>query len=238
MDKFKTFTEIVHNIVVALAAVIGGLWVLNRLKRERTDEAALEMTPTTTVSPLGAAPQTGLHLVLFTVQLTNKGKTKIEAASEYGESDYIFDDGVERLKYACSLQIRQIDDSQMPAIQSLDWFEGGPWQDVVLFRGGCEINVLLDYENPAYHDQKGRERLEFWMEPGETYRLGVPVVLSKGLYVAKLTFVGAEQDRDWVENAIDDTVSQRRSKSDTHQNFWSQIFGFSVPAVNAEKTSA
>ena len=75
MDALK-ITEVVHNIVVTIAAVVAGIWAWNRLKRERTDEAAIEMALSTTSTDVG-----GDHLVFFTVQLANKGKTKIEAKS-------------------------------------------------------------------------------------------------------------------------------------------------------------
>jgi hypothetical protein len=225
MEGFKLFTEVIHNIVVTLAAVVGGIWVLNRLKRERTDEAALEMTLAAKSSPVG-----NQHLVFFTVQLANKGKTKIEATTKK-TATYAFDDGVEKLRHSCSLQIRLIDETRIGVPQSLDWFEGGPWQEMKLFRGEAEINVLIEYENP-----KAGDKMEFWMEPGETYRLGLPVVLPVGVYLAKLTFVGAEQPVGLLDTFLRSSGLIRTNDRCEQENFWSQVYSFTVPA-SAEESS-
>jgi hypothetical protein len=215
----KEFIEVLNNIVVMVAAVVGGFWALWRIKRERTDEAALEMALTHTLEPLDHS-----HLVVFTVQLSNRGKTKIEAKSERSKEGWTFDDGTEKLKYACSLQIRGVQPSPVVPPQGLDWFEGGPWQDMALYRGGREINVLLEYENPHRGDA-----VEFWMEPGESYRLGVPVVLPAGTYVAKLTFVGADLEEDSFDRFLHEIGLVKRAIRALDENFWSQIYGFSVP---------
>ena len=224
----QTPSDIINNIVVIVAAIIGGVWALNRLKRERADEAALEMIVSVTSFDL-CAPSQNSFLVNLTVQLTNKGKTKIEAKTDRTNGGYIFDDGPEKLKHSCSLQIRRIDENRVAGPQSLDWFEGGPWQDILLFRGGSEINALIDYENPLRRDSVGMEILEFWMEPGETYRAVVPVVLPKGTYIGKLTFVGADQERSWLDKEIDQFSNQSPRIPCVDQNFWSQIFAFKVP---------
>jgi hypothetical protein len=233
METLKSLTDIFQNIVTAIAAIVAGLWVLNRLKRERTDEAALEMTLTSQATQNPARAPSQDYLVLFTVQLANKGKTKIEAKSERKADGSVFNDGPERLIHSCSLQIRELHPG-VASPQHLDWFEG-PWVDI--FYGDRAINVLVDYYNPNKRDAESREKLEFWMEPGETYRMGVPVILPQGMYVAKLTFVGADQkpgewDRFLGEMGLVDT-----QPPDEDQNFWSQIYGFTVPGP-AEKSSA
>lgn len=219
MENLKGIVGILKDIVVMAAAVVGGLWAWNRFKRERTDEAAIEMELTTKSTPVG-----NVHLVFFTVHLANKGKTKIEAKTELNKGGWVFDDGPEQLRYPCSLQIRYIDPTRATRQESLDWFEGGPWQDMKVYRGLMEINILLEYQNP-----KKNERIEFWMEPGETYRLGVPVILPAGAYVAKLTFVAADQEQNWLDGFLSRIGL---SKSEDHQpdeNFWSQLYGFTVP---------
>jgi hypothetical protein len=43
IDDMETAASILDHLVVSLAALIGGIWVVFRLYVERTDEAALEM---------------------------------------------------------------------------------------------------------------------------------------------------------------------------------------------------
>jgi len=227
MATFKELTEILHNLVVALAAIVGGLWVVDRIKRERTDEAALEMSLSTSSSVVGTQ-----HLVVLTVHLVNKGKTKIQAKSERDGRGFVFsEDGeqAEKLRFPCSVQLKQLDPTAINGSQRLNWFAGGPWKDV-LGSEGPEINVLLEYENPE-RDNK----VEFWMEPGETYHLGVPWILEKGTYLAKLTFVAAPQETGWLDKVLDEIGFRRPPSGIRDENFWSQIFGFSVPAVSNDK---
>lgn len=219
--EFKELTEIIHNLVVSAAAITGGFWVLNRIYRERTDEAALEMTLTHSSWKLDGPPP-DKYAVVFTVELANRGKTKIEAkrarTQEIGSGNwYIFDDRSEKLENACSLQIMQVDEGNVGAMQRLDWFE----PQGLISEGRVEHNVLIDYQNPKKKDKARKEVVEFWMEPGEIYRLGVPVVLSKGVYLAKLTFVGADT---WLGKLLARIGVTRASDG----NFWSQIYGFSV----------
>jgi hypothetical protein len=65
------------------------------------------------------------------------------------------------------------------------------------------------------------------MEPEETYQLRVPVVLPEGSYLAKVVFVAAPQPLDWVDVMLD-------KQQDPDGDFWSQIYGFTVPAPAAE----
>jgi len=233
----EKIAQVINNVVVTIAAIVGGLWVLNRLKRERTDEAALEMNLTANSSKLDAPPP-DKYLVVFTVELANRGKTKIEAKTKRTVQGNIFEDGPEMLKHSCSLQIRRIDEAQVGTDQSLDWFEGAAWQLLPVFHGDAQIDVLIDYRNANEHDSFGNEIVEFWMEPGETYRPGVPVVLPKGAYVAKLTFVAADQERDWLDRLIDRINGTEPRPADADQNFWSQIYGFNVPTSPPSAQSA
>lgn len=55
-----------------------------------------------------------------------------------------------------------------------------------------EVNLLSNYEDPQHNNQ-----VDFWMEPGETYYLGTPLVLPAGMYLAKVTVVGSDDDGDY-----------------------------------------
>jgi len=194
MTDFKDWTEIVSNIVLTLAALAGGLWAVFRFWRERTDEAALDLTVSERSSPHGKD-----HLVAIILELANKGKTRIQAKTKRTKSGFAFDDTVEKLAHSCSLQIRKF--TTPASTMRIDWFEAGHVvQDVPGL--SSEINLLTEYEDPENHNI-----IDFWMEPGETYRLEASLLLSDGLYLAKATFVGAGGD----------------------SNFWSQVFTFAVP---------
>ena len=41
------------------------------------------------------------------------------------------------------------------------------------------------------------------MEPGEAYHLGVPLKLTPGIYLAKITFVGADNDFDFWSRIVE-----------------------------------
>jgi hypothetical protein len=203
LEYWKSITDVVNNVVVTLAALAAGLWALFRLWRERTDEAALDMSVSQQTAPFGKD-----CLVTLTVELTNRGKTKVQAKTERTASGFAFDDSVEKLSHAFSIQIKRFKDSSPIHDRRLDWFEGGPVEPV----GGLssEINLLTDYQDPENNNV-----VDFWLEPGETYRLGVPLVLSAGLYLGKATFIAAGGD----------------------QNFWTQVFSFAVPPLGGGATS-
>ena len=56
--------------------------------------------------------------------------------------------------------------------------------------------------------------------------------LPAGVYVAKLTFVGADKEEDSVFELLDSIGFGQRRKRVPDENFWSQVYGFTVPAHN------
>jgi hypothetical protein len=189
----KDVIDIISGVIVAVAAIIGGLWALLRYRKERTDEAAIEIGVNSTCAPYGQD-----YLIFLDIKLTNKGRTKIQAKYERSNG-LAFDDGVERLQHSGSLQVKQVLPRTQHANSHLDWFESPllrPLPDI------AEINLLTEYEDPTRSN-----RIDFWMEPGEVYHLEAAIVLSPGLYLAKITFVGADGD----------------------DNFWSRLHLIQVP---------
>lgn len=198
LDNWEKATAVLEHVVVSIAAIIGGFWAVVRLRRERTFEAALNMVATQRSTPLALGHE---HLVTVTIEVTNKGKTKIQAKEVQPGSGPAFDDGIETLHNSFSLKIRKVDDSNPFPNRHLDWFEGPPLLTVPGLPE--EINVLSEYEDPLNHDMA-----DFWMEPDESYGFGIPVVLPEGQYVAKATFI--------AEGEVG--------------GFWSRVFSFSVPS--------
>jgi hypothetical protein len=220
MNSLKEITEIVHNIVVIIAALIGGAWVLLRLRRERVDEAAVEISVSTTSTPLGSE-----HLAVITAELTNKGHTEIRGRTEKTSDGLVYKDtadGGEELKYSCSLQIRSVDVAALGATGRLpDWFKRIGLIDIPGVPR--QIDLLTEYVDPD------KNKLEFWAEPGEVYRLRSPVLLPVGTYMAKVTFVGADSDRqEGLLQVIEDIISPRK-KGSNQENFWSQFTVFTIP---------
>ena len=194
LTDWEALADVVDHYVVSLAALVGGLWVLIRLRRERTDEAALDMT----VSQQSCPFKNG-HLVTIKVQLTNRGKTSMQAKTKPKPDDLAYSDRDEKLAHSCSLQIKTFETKEACPVSHIDWFKGPYLTEVAGLQE--QINLLTEYEDPRNNDA-----VDFWMEPGETYCLTVPVMLPAGVYMGKVTFIGAKSDFD----------------------FWSQVFSFSV----------
>jgi len=116
--EWKDRTDIISNIVVIFAALAGGLWAVFRFWRERTDEAALDLTVSQRSSPHGND-----HLVAITLELANRGKTRIQAKTKRTKSGFAFDDTVEKLAHSCSLQVRKF--TTPASTMRIDWFEAG-----------------------------------------------------------------------------------------------------------------
>jgi hypothetical protein len=183
LTKLHEWTGVVNDAVVSVAALAGGAWAILRLKRERSDEAALDIEVSHDSHPHGDQ-----YFVFFSVLLRNVGKTKIQAKTE-SSGGFIYDDGVEKLEHSCSLQLRRIKPWAAGAHRRLDWFDS-PLLEAV--DGLHEINLLADYEDP-----KQANSIDFWMEPCETYALGTPLVLSGGTYLAKVTVVASGDDGNY-----------------------------------------
>src|ERR1051325_5419481 len=117
LTDLKEFIDIIQGVTVTLAAIIGGWWALNRYRRERTAEAAIDISIEFSSTPHG--PE---HLAFFDVCLANKGKTRIQAKADR-PNGLAYDDGPERLRHSASLQVRKIQPWVTPQRRHIDWFE-------------------------------------------------------------------------------------------------------------------
>lgn len=193
IDDLKTTLTILGGI----AALFGAVWGYHRLIVERVYESAVDIAVTVR-EPTADAPR----LVFVEVTLTNKGKIKIQAKTERTPEGHAYKDDVETHEHSFSLQVRTIDAASAVAPDHLQWFKSkalAPVKDL------AELNVLYEYETPC-RDGNGTP-IDFWMEPGESYHFGLPLVLDPGLYLGKVTFVAAGDDT----------------------SFWSRIFLIRVP---------
>jgi hypothetical protein len=225
LNTVHTIAEISSSVVVGIAAIVGGFWALHRFRRERSDEAAIEIGLNSTCVPYDAA-----HLIFFDVVLTNVGKIRVEAKREH-KNRLAFDDGVEKLQHSGSLQLKRLQSWKEQTNRYLDWFENELLGPVL---GLDEINLLTPYEDP-----KEGNVPDFWMEPGEVYHLGAAVVLPPGLYIAKITFVAADEHRclarlaGWLKRNIrKQAVKLGMDKSDS--NFWTRLSLVQVPEQKSQ----
>ena len=187
-EWLHTWAETIEHITVALASVIGGLWVLFRFFNERTLESALTIDIDASTVALD-----GKALTFIDVKLSNVGKVRLQAKPA-DPSKNAYEDPVEKLKYSCSLRLKRLDSGASAPDTLIDWFND---ENFAITQLG-EINLLNEYENP-----KNRNIVDFWMEPGEIYHLGVSLNLSPAVYLAKITFVGARSDKEfWSRIAI------------------------------------
>jgi hypothetical protein len=198
--------------IVILGAVLGGMWKLGGLLVARAGHTAVDLGVVTT---FGARRGT-LPVVFVEVTLTNRGRTKVEAKRGQSESGYAFEDangGPERLRFSGSLQLRRA-----PAGNT----EVAPgWFDPALqsIEGLGELDLLEEYRLPPHPSSRRDGEVEFWMEPGESYRLGRILLLRPGSYVGKVTFIAHRWP--WLPAGRDG-------------NFWSRVFHFEVPAAGHE----
>jgi hypothetical protein len=103
-----------------------------------------------------------------------------------------YEDDEEKLAYSGSLQLKKFKLPRPVGEGWINWFD----QDAFEPCGLKEINLLNEYQDPK------KDRTDFWMEPGEVYRLGVPLVLRDGCYLAKVTFIGKGSDSNFWSRIV------------------------------------
>ncbi len=184
----NTWAEPFEHIVLGFASLVGGAWIILRLVRERKWDSALAIDIKSSFVPDKRL------LTFIEVRLRNKGKVQLRAKVYRSEEGLAFGDGVENLKHSCSLRVKKLISPLASGDSWIDWFDNKNFDSPQL----DEINLLNEYEDP-----KQNNRTDFWMEPGEVYKLGVPLTLNPGIYLAKVTFVGNRSDSEfWSRIAL------------------------------------
>ena len=186
-NNWKSWAEPFEHLVVGLASIVGGIWIVLRLWRERAFDTALGIDVRVS-PPFAGAPQ----LTFLQVTLRNKGKVQLQAKESKPPA---FQDKGETVPHSCTLQLKKLLSSS-PDVW-INWFDRKNFDP----NFSLEVNLLSEFEDTA----KGMT--DFWMEPGEAYRLGVPLSLPRAVYLGKVTFIGEGSDRE----------------------FWSRIFVVDVP---------
>lgn len=180
----KDVAQVAQGFAVAAAVIAGGVWALYRFLSEREFETAFGIEVSTTSSRLGDR-----YLLFVDAAITNKGKRKVEAKTDRRADGFIYADSEEKLRHSCSLQVKRVAPAAVQADGYLDWYSGG--ERLISIEAVPEIDLATEYENPS------TKETEFWLEPGETARLGAAIVLSPGDYLLKVTFVGTRENLDY-----------------------------------------
>jgi len=189
----KDYIDLIVSILTLLTLASGLYFAIRRfgLKRERFTFLRLAVTASTIYQT------TRVALVTITVQLDNKGDTRINARRAHGEDGYLYNDGPDICLHAGTLKIRAIPDETNPLL--FDWYTLSPLrlstrltpvEDIVISDINLEqINYLDEYQDPTVEYNE----VDFWIEPHESYTLTVPIWLTAGVYAAKAFFLGSER---------------------------------------------
>jgi hypothetical protein len=185
LPDISTLASVIQNVIVSLGIVAGGVWALFRFARRREHETSLTIDISTRLSEY-TSPNC---LVLIEVNLKNTCQTKIEVFHPPNGRP-VFSDENEELKHNISLWVRRVKIGAQPG-EVLDWFtkresNSGYFEDVAK-----EINLLSTLETPDLKHPL------LCLEPNEEYNLAVPIILTPGLYLLMVTFVGRRPNFDF-----------------------------------------
>ncbi len=170
-------SEELKNWAETIGIMVGGFWALWRFGLRRERKPALDIALT-----LKIIPETEERfLAFFDVTLTNKSTRQVLARIRKAGRP-AFKDRNETLQHSCSLLLRRVP-PETPQDKLVRWFADADAKSPLPTH---EANLLDDYE----YEEPGRK--EFWMEPSESYHLGVGIRLQPGVYLAMVTFVGQE----------------------------------------------
>jgi hypothetical protein len=189
-------SEAVKNYAEMMAILVGGGWAFWRFCLRREKETALDIALTHTSIP----EKEGCFLAYFDVTLTNKSPVQVVAKRKRLPA---FSDAGEVLQYSCSVLLRPV--ATAASLGSIvQWFADADAKSPL--PGDIEADLLGEYEDGG--------KTDFWMEPSESYHVGVGVVLRSGAYLAMVTFVGQNGDHE----------------------FWRRLFIIQIPGQEALPT--
>ena len=110
MDCWLKISQIIQNIVVSVAAIIGGgggIWAIYRWRKERGHETSLEIDLDSTSTVYG----NDLYLVFIDVSLKNAGKVRLIAKKKKYDgkiTEPVHKDTMETINHSLGLQLRAI----------------------------------------------------------------------------------------------------------------------------------
>ncbi|MFA4917284.1 MAG: hypothetical protein WC560_11530 [Syntrophales bacterium] len=184
--------DAVQNWVTTTALLIGGVWAVYRFWLRRENQTAIDLDVNCYTERYS-----DLHVVFVEVTVANRGSVAVTASTE----SPAYEDDVEVVRCSGHLRLRPI--RCVPAGQGqIEWFPTGGGRAPV--EGDIEADLLSEYAVDG--------RPIFWMEPGETYKIGATLMLLPGQYMGMVTFVGNREPGE----------------------FWRQLFLLNMPPRSKE----
>jgi hypothetical protein len=197
---FQAFADAAAHWATAVGVVIGGAWAWYRFGLNRQREAALSMKLACKCMPRG---ESGDYLAALCATIKNTGTVKLEIRRAREPAYPRDSDDIEILQYGGDLLLRRVDEN-LVVFKPVRWFADSKTRSPR--SGDIELDLLSSYEQD--------DETSFWMEPGETYLLGTAVVLAKGIYIAMLTILGEDTDKDFWRSEFILVISEPSGTGD------------------------
>lgn len=177
-----------------LGGILSAVWTFYLFLLRGSFETSLAMDLS-----VDAQPRDSQFVVYLQVKLSNIGGRRITAPPTLSSEQ--IKDYEHSVIFPCDLELRVLNGTISTPCFVGWWSKRAPLKNIEGIP--THISVLYEYT-------RADEKVDFFMEPGESYVLGHVLVLPAGNYVAKLVFVG-----------------QRATAAE----YWSRIFSFSVPRL-------
>lgn len=182
MDSLVTITQIVQNIALSLAVLIGGIWSYLLIRIQRGFEDGLLMDTKINYNRI----DDGKFIVFLDILLTNTGNREMFAKRKAkSKGKPIYSTKLETIYESIGVRIKKITQIEGTGIV-LDWFSS-PYLEAIPNLPN-EISLIKDYDDSL-------EAGTFWvLEPKETNYLGTALVLSPGHYLGRIIFVSENDE--------------------------------------------
>ncbi len=185
LTDVSTLSSIIQNLAVTIGIFVGGTWALYRFTHKRESETSLVIDVSTQMCSYSQTD----YLVLIEVALKNTCQAKIEVMSPKSGPPVYSDDN-EELRHKVSLQIRRVRHGAKPG-DIMNWFDRRHSDSAHFELVSGEIDLLSSLDVPSL------SYTHLCLEPNEAYCLSVPIVLSPGIYLLMVTFLGERPDFDF-----------------------------------------
>lgn len=201
--EVTAWLAVAQSIAVVLGGVVAGVWGVYQLLAWRYFQNAMDLDCAVLSERAGA----DASLVVFDVILKNIGRRTVVA---HPREPIVFSDihpiawrrnHVEKYRYAGELHVKRIKTPSPDVVgaETHDALDHVPHLDRVDLLGEYRVN---------------HRRVDFFMEPGETYHLVVAVRLEPGAYLARITFIGRPRFADVIRSFVGYA---------TVRDFWSRL---------------
>jgi hypothetical protein len=176
-NDFNLFISSFGTLLTGIGACGVAYWAINKYYRDREHETKLSIELTKYNYEIDNSK------FYLDILLKNGGNVPIRTYNRFQKGAEVdASNGMnwdEEIKYSIELQIKKVKQTQ---VALFDWKDSSQYVTIQE-----HINLLTDIESP--------EPPSFYLEPKDTYHLGCWLQLDKGLYEAKVIFIG-EKRRD------------------------------------------